>query len=373
MVSMPKILCADLHDIVSIHLSREERSTFNGFYVSVLKHYLTNDVPGLEKLLPRIEASKLGAEEKRILTVLGRARLAARKGACGEDELRDLLEFQPEEGILRGEFFYVLALCFESMNRVREMSDAYHAASQAFRASGVNAKAVKALFNHISAEHRLHPERKFLSNFQFCYREAKKYKVHSTAAMALVNISREYQVIGGFDLALKYVNRALALLDRQRYARSYFLALAHRSHVLLVMERRVEALEDYREAQLCTFPDVRTSLETLKAIFDGKLAPDVPPALQSWEGRVAEVRGAGKQKLGQLEERLLQFLSERPRSRWELIEFLYGGKLSPEVLENRFNNTLQRIKKKLPGLIVNVNGRYSLAEALLETRHKRNA
>ena len=194
--------------------------------------------------------------------------------------------------------------------------------------------------------------------------------------MALVNISREYQVIGGFDLALKYVNRALALLDRQRYARSYYLALAHRSHVLLSLDRRVEALEDFKEAQLCTYPDVRTAIASLKAIFDGKEAPDVPasPVLYSWSERVSEARAAsGKQKLGQLEERLLQFLSERPRSRWELIEFLYGGKLSPEVLENRFNNTLQRIKKKLPGLIVNVNGKYSLTESLVETRYKRNA
>jgi tetratricopeptide (TPR) repeat protein len=381
MVSLTKILNADLHEIVAMHLSREERSTFGGFYVSLLKHYLTNDVTALEKLLARIESGKsadaatkfkLSDGDTRILSALGRARLASRRGNVSETELAALLETMPDEGALRGEFFYVLALCFESLNRVREMSDAYLAASQELRKCGVHSKAVKALFNHISAEHRLHPTKKFLSEFQFCYREAKKHKVHSTAAMALVNISREYQLIGGFELALRNVNRAILLLDRQRYARSYYLALAHRAHVLLVMGRKEEALEDFREAQLCTFPDVSTALETLKDIFSGNQEPSVKPALESWEGRVAEAN-QGKQKLGPLEQRLLKFLSETPRTRWELIEFLYGGTLAPEVLENRLNNTLQRIKKKLPGLIVNDGGRYRLAEALVDTRLKRNA
>ena len=159
MVKLIQILNADLHEIVNLHLGREDRSTFAGFYVSVLKHYLTDDMAALEKLLNRIEASKLSLEEKRTLSVLGRARFAARQAQCGEGELRDLLEYMPEEGPMRGEFYYVLALCFESMGRTREMSDAYHAASQAFRTTGVKQKAVKALFNHISAEHRLHPDK----------------------------------------------------------------------------------------------------------------------------------------------------------------------------------------------------------------------
>ena len=310
----------------------------------------------------------------RSLSVLGRARFAARKGSCGEGELRDLLEYIPEAGPLRGEFFFVLALCFESMNRVREMSDAYLAASQEFKRAAVHGKSVKALFNHLAAEHRLHPEKKFLHDFQFCYREAKKHKVHSTAGMALVNLSREYQVMGAFDLALKFVNRALALLDRQRYARSHFLALAHRSHVLLCLGRKREALEDFREAEPCSFPDVKDALATIQAILEEKATPSTPPALQSWEGRVRELdRENLRKKMGLLEQRLIEFLAGRPRTRWELIEFLYGGNLAPEGLENRFNNTLQRIKKKIPGVIVNVNGKYSLAEELVEYRYKRNA
>ena len=89
MTKLIKILNADLHEIVSMHLGREERSTFAGFYVSVLKHFLTDDMPALEKLLRRIEASKLSLEEKCALSVLGRARLAARQGKCEEPELRD--------------------------------------------------------------------------------------------------------------------------------------------------------------------------------------------------------------------------------------------------------------------------------------------
>ena len=77
-------------------------------------------------------------------------------------------------------------------------------------------------------------------------------------------------------------------------------------------------------SQICSFPDVQTAIASLKAIFAGASEPAVKPALRSWEGRVLEINGAqGKQKLGALEQRLLQFLSEKSRTRWEMIEFLW--------------------------------------------------
>ncbi len=374
MMSMSRILNADLTEIVDMHLKREERTSFAGYYVSIMKHFYVNDTEALASLLERIKVANMKPDEKATLLALGKARYATCIENCTEETFEDLLGTMPDSGIFRGEFYFVIAQCFEVMGRLREMSDAYLESYKTFKESGVHGKSVKALFNHIAAEHSLHPGKKFLSDFQFLYREAKKHKVHSTAAMALVNISREYQLIGGHELALKYVNRSLALLDRQRYARSFFLALAHRAHVLVCMDRKEEALQDYREAQLCTFPDVRTSLESLKAIFEGKDQPGVKPALMSWEGRVEEFTVSGqKPKLGALEQRLLKFLSEGTRTRWEMIEFLYGDKLDSEVLENRFNNTFQRLKKKVPGLIVSTGGKFSLAEALVEFRYKKNA
>lgn len=373
MLQIKRVLDADFDEIVSLHLGREGRRTLEGFYVSVLRHYFSGDTDALARLIERVGESELPLGEKEMLVAVGRGRMAARRRACGEKEIRALREAMPADGPWRAELHYVLALCFESMDRTREMSEAYLRAARELKACGVARKSVKALFNHIAAEHSLHPGRKFLAEFQHCYREAKRAKAQGTAGMALVNISREYQLIGAFDAALRYVNRALALFGRQRFGRSYFLALAHRAHVLYLMGRKEEAKADYEEALLCAFPDVKSSLETLRAIFSGKQEQEEKPVLQSWEGRVREAAGGLRPNLGPLEQRLLQHLGEKPRTRWELIEFLYGTSLSAEVLENRFNNTFQRLKKKVPGLIVKSNGKFSLGEALLEARLKKNA
>mgnify|MGYP003346912391 CR=1 FL=1 len=56
MASITEILNADLHEIVSMHLKRHDRASFEGFYVSIMKHYFMNDVEALEKLLGRFQA-----------------------------------------------------------------------------------------------------------------------------------------------------------------------------------------------------------------------------------------------------------------------------------------------------------------------------
>lgn len=365
-LTLKAVFDADLDELVKLHLTRVERSSLEGFYVSVVRHYLENHPVLLEKALARIPSLGFGPVGG-LVAALTAARLEITGGkvspACFERLLGYLHEFPEWDG----ELLFVLALCFETNGDRHEMSRAYLSSAEAFRAQGVSTKAVRALLNHVAAESQLHGERSYLSEYNHVFREAMKVKAHSTAAVARLNASYEYAGNGAWRVALSYVNRALALLSRQKGSRSWFLALAHRAHVLHELGREEEGRHDYEELRLCRQWDLAGVRESLDRIYGSRAEAPSAPMPDSWKKKAA---GAGA-PLGEIEEKLLRFLEDGPKEKGEILSHLYGDRLSWETLTNRFNNTLVRIRKKQPGLVVFEAGRYRLAEKLLPARLRR--
>lgn len=361
MKTLVKILDADLEELTELHLRRTERRSVFGFYVSALRHYLEGDRGFLAQTLARLPEAEGDAADKEIAGMLIEARLAVRAGEVADSIVKKLEAKLPSAGDWTGEMQFVLALCHEIRGEKRPMSARYQQASVTLADLGARRKAVKALLNHVAAESAQHPERHHLREYEYIYRQAKRVKNYSTAAVALLNISHEYHDIGALQLALSHVNRAIVLLDRQKQGRSYFLALAHRAHVLHDMDRKEEGMLDYEALMASAFADLKGVRETLEAAYGGMRGEAPKSAMvDAWKGRHEEFQRM-KDKLGSLEQKLLKFVADSPREKADIIEHLYGDKLSWDVLENRFNNTLSRLKKKCPGIIVWEKGKYRLS------------
>jgi tetratricopeptide (TPR) repeat protein len=363
MKTLVKILDADLDELMELHLRRSDRRAVIGFYTSALRHYLEGDRGYLAQTLARLPEAEGDAEDKKIARILIEARLAVRAGSVSEEQVKALEAILANSGDWAGEVQFVLALCHEARGEKRQMSARYQQSAVTLSDLGARKKAVKALLNHVAAESAQHPDRHHLREYEYVYRQAKRVKNFSTAAVALLNISHEYHDIGALQLALSHVNRAVALLDRQKQGRSYYLALAHRAHVLFDMDRKEEGRLDYEALLASAFADLAGVRETLEAAYGSTGVIPKSPMVPAWMSRHEEFQRM-KEKLGSLEQKLLKFVADSPREKADIIEHLYGDKLSWEVLENRFNNTLSRLKKKCPGIIVWEKGKYRLSSEM---------
>lgn len=363
MKTLVKILDADLEELTELHLRRMERRSVMGFYVSALRHYLEGDRGFLAQTLARLNEAVGEAADREIVRALVEARLAVRAGNVSDEHLQKLQAMLPKAGDWEGEICFVIALCHEARGEEKLMSSRYQQAAVLLADLGARRKSVKALANHVAAESNLHPERRYLREYEYVYRQAKKSKNFSTAGVALLNISHEYHDLGALQLALSHVNRAIALLDRQKHGRSYYLALAHRAHVLFDMDRKEEGRLDYEALLASAFADLEGVRQTLDGVYGGARAVPVGAMPAAWKGRHEEFQRM-RDKLGLLEQKLLKFVAESPREKADIIEHLYGTTLSWDVLENRFNNTLSRLKKKCPGIIIWEKGKYRLSEEM---------
>lgn len=360
MKTLPEVLDMDLEDLTRLHLRREDRSTLLGFYASALRHYLEGDVASLKAAMARLDAVQASVEEKKILRLLFKARVEIRSRAVKEDTLTALELAVRTAGDWRGELHFVAALAYEAHERTKEASLAYQKAVTELEDIGAKKKAVKAMLNHVAAENLLQPKKRFLTQYQHVYALAKKAKNHSTAGMALLNIADDYHELGAHRLSLSHINRALAHLERQKQGRSYFLALAQRALVLHDLGRDEEGRLDFEALLASPFADLEGVRQTLDEIYAARTAAPDKEMPAPWRGKSLELKTL-REKLGDMEQRLLQFVASEPREKMDIILHLYGDKLSPEVLERRFHNTLARIKKKCPGLIVFEKGRYRLS------------
>jgi len=224
--------------------------------------------------------------------------------------------------------------------------------------------------NHIAAETCLRPEKHYIADMNFIYRQAKITGDTTSIGISLTSLSREYQKLGVFLAALKYARRAVAILSKNAGSAPFHYALVHRCHVFCQLQSFAEAKLDAELAVCCSFEDVHAELALIRAefpILDNalKLTPtknsksEVFPSSSITE-RIGESRAG---RMTRLEQRLIQLVGERSRTKADLARELYGNRLSASVIENRLGNLLSRIRAKHPGLIAYVEGRYCLSEA----------
>lgn len=328
-------------------------------YSEVLLYYLKHDDEKLEK-----SVNNLKLKNSRIAAI-AELRFQIRKMNIDLGVLELVMAEMKSHthDLWKGEFAFVAAMAYEQLRKHPESRDLYYLSHQHLDKGGASRKAIKALQNYLAEESRVNPHKSLIPDYHYVYMRAKKLKDYAVAAMSLSNISREYQIRKAYLPALKFANKSIAFAEKERGSRCFYLTLAHRSHIYWEMGRAYEARKDYEEILAAEFLEVKSVAEFLNKLInnsntDLKMTSYLP---ENWKERIQFKTPLSEPKANRasvLEEQLIQFLSQTPRDKFEIIENIYGHNIDFMVSENRLKNLLNRLRKKYQGRIVFENGKY---------------
>lgn len=337
-------------------------------YADAVMAYLAADFPRHKEAIRNLEAQvESCSEDARVALSLARARLEIRDRAVTSGTVQSLdcsFKSISSDDLWRGEVAVVFARVLEVLFRDQEAEMIYQYLSEWCAKHGFKKRAMLFRLNRIAAYSRCHPEGNYIVEYQSVVRDARKIRDHGTAAIALLNISRELHASGAFYTALRYVNRCIALYSREKNTLACYLAHVHRAHIYLGLGAPDKAQEDMTIAGQSYHAEIIASLRQLKSLqitgnFDQETLSDLTI---SWREKV-RMNVAQEQDVifASLEDALIRCLALGPKTRDQLMRYLWGDHIDPESRIMRFKRLVQRIRKKRPELLECRNGQYSLS------------
>jgi len=370
------LIQANLEELSSLRLILSPEGPL-GFYAEILFAYLKGDIQALGQLVS-ISETNPKEEPYLLINVIARMRLNTRRRILDTELISTLLNriHALSDDLWKGEVYFVLAYAYETAEQ-HESAKSYYKLAAAFLGSqGANRKAAKAEFNYVAADSCIQPDKKrLIADYYFAFKKCRRVREYGMAGAALNNISREYFRLGAHKIALNFSKRALKLLERDFGTIHYYLAVLHQAHVLMALERRSEALLLMEHARGSEFPEIRAGLAVLDGTISngtgGELERDLIP---TWAERLKKQKGRAPQKiLGSLESQLIELLLDGPKHKFEIMDNVYGTRLSMETRESRFKMLMSRLRKKHPGLICLDQGKYRLLDEDASVLTKRSA
>ena len=272
------------------------------------------------------------------------------------NDLQTSADLFDSSSVWSGELAVLLGMGYSQLENRQEALKWFELSAREFLNKGCFRKHLKAMLNVVATRSHIDPNRNLIADYHDLYRLSIKRKTIelSVAITCLINISREYQIIGCHLASLKYVNLAVRHCETQFGSLNHYLALCQRAHVLFEMERRNEAMIDVEMAKASTFPEVKSAINTLLKLME-------------IEGR----NSTNSSRFSDLENTLLRLLN-KPRDKAELVDILYGTRIEYDVRINRFKSLLSCIRKKSPGLITFENGKYKISDYIFVPVNKKS-
>lgn len=363
-----EIIAANLEELSLFLESNAPESSIEAFYASVLQFYHLGDFPALEKT--RVLATQIFAQhpEYSSLRQAIDLRIALRTRTVSEALIRELKE--SERNRWAGELSILQATCFTILDRHEEAKKYFARAASEFEAAGIFAKALRARFNMLVAESHIDNRANLIPKYFALHRMAlrKSTRDEAIATLCLLNISREYELIGSLHAALKYATQAIHVGEANFGNQAYYLCLAHRAHLLVLLGRIPEARVDYDCAKAGNFLEVKAALEFVRE----QLAPHFADLAAASEAHAEHLLPTWKMrkgaedypKLSALETKLVDFLGQGAKPKAEILEHIYGERLDYEVKLNRFKAMIGHLRRKSPHLLICENGEYRLSSLI---------
>lgn len=376
-----EVIEASLEEL--IQMSRASGRSGDGLdiYIDVLIAFHKGDAVGLSALSERLSS-------KGVVRILTMMRLALLRRTITLPLIQEAKDHLPDAGAWKGELSLLIAHGYLAIERFQEAKDGFDLASQELRALGAVGKSLRADLNSVVATSHLFPDGVYVAEYQVIWKKARKDKQWLVAATCLMNLSREHQLLGALSKAVELAGRSIATCHDHPLSENYFLCHAQRAHVLLEMNRDLEALRDLEIVKMSRFPVVIAAYEVLLRLFprlcsktvgevekrspvdesavaDG--AEECPVSLPEWRTRL-ETSNLPLATLSAQEEALVQFVAAAPRSKFAICDHLFGTSVHPFAAENRLKNLLGRIRKKCPGLVIYSNELYSVPRSLVASR-----
>ncbi|MCB0413973.1 MAG: helix-turn-helix domain-containing protein [Bdellovibrionales bacterium] len=367
--SLVRILQGNLLELIEIRYQEECSSEIEKEYLEVLIHYFKGNVERLSQIMSSIL--------NKDIYPLVKMRLMTLETNASHKEIDHLLSQFLESNlgkarIWQAEGLFVAAQCLASVEINKKAGELYKKANLLFSRENCVHKSVKSLLNHLACVSRFDPEISLISDYYYLAKKAKKCGEQVVVGICLLNISREYQLLGAKETALDYVNESIQSLEADYGSKNYYLAIAHRAHLYIELERFNEAKRDYDLLISAKHPAMEESIKVIDKLMGEQSQPKIEILSTSWRERLlrSEIEKA-KAKLTVFESKLVELLVEQPRKKEDLVTLLYGNQVDYLSANNRFKVLLSRLRKKRPNLIVSSNGRYQVSDKLVRPNLER--
>jgi tetratricopeptide (TPR) repeat protein len=344
-------------------------------YSKTLLYFLQGDLASLRRNAVTIEEiAGEGADfaEFSAIVTLTRLRIHLLEQKFDETLVEKALGLTRASPQWRGELLFVVAAYYFDQRRYQEASGYFLKAEHELQKTGASRKALKAFSSHIAALSWIYPDQPLVREYFEIYRKSRKAGETVSAAMALLNLSREYQKLGAIVSAFRVGERGLSLLKGNIGGLAYYYLMLQSAHLLLDLGRFPEAMLRFELCASGRFPEVIAARKILNERLcigipqnSHEAAFPEPSPSPTWRERRehGEMDSDSRIRLGALEEKLLRFLCSCPRKKSEICRFLYGDKMKEPTIDARFKSLIERIRNKLPGVLIYDSGRYSIKDS----------
>ncbi len=272
----------------------------------------------------------------------------------------------------QGEIQILVGNAYAGLSMPAQAILSYAKAANNFRNANDFSRSIFAEFSELAMQTHLDQQKNRIPHFHALARRALRgdEKNICVAGLCYLNMAREYQLIGAHHAALNFSNRSVRHLESEYGSRNHLFAVAQRADVWLVLKRNFEAQTDIEICASSVFSDVKEAAEILREKLNKNLrseAPKIAPPLSetgalppAWQDRNNEL---SRKTLTSQEEALVRFVAAKMRTREELLEHMFDGRLDYESRIARLHNLLARVRKKFPELLCHDRQGYFIADA----------
>ncbi len=366
------VIEAPLQELIDLQHSKH-LTKGQALYCKVLVAFLSSDHSSLQSLCRDLEnlANQTQTLELVVLFHLAKIRLSIRQRTVDLEMLRNLigLMYMPVREPLQSEGYFVIARGQEVLAQHANAARFYDKSHIGFQKCGAHRKSMKALFNSLANQTRIDPSLSYISDYKkLCYL-ARRVKDNGTMAVALMNISREFESLADFNLSLKYATRAITFLQNDMGTLQYFMSLVHRAHLYLSLNQLSEAQRDLDRARRSEHIEIQAAVKYLTLQISGSLENTLTPAdfknmTKCWQERVIDNhynKERGNDVLSKNEKRVRDVLSHGPHPRNALTDILRGSAKEPEFLLLRLKALFHRLRTQCKELVAFENGTFKLS------------
>lgn len=271
------------------------------------------------------------------------------------------------ESVYSAEAALALGRYYLAFDKYQEASDTFKIAHDKLEKMGLKKKALKAYQNLLISKTRVNPNKRYIQDYEFLAKRASELGEKAVESISYHNISRELFFIGAFNVALRYSNLAIKLLDEERGTLHFFEALLHRCHLLIELNLYERAYEDYQYAKTSTHTQTLNALKVIeKLLTESKNKMSLSHIEPCWRVKLARTKKTSF-NFTKSESKFIEFIKGEPKSRIEIIDFLYGAEADYEASLNRLRVLLSRLRKKAPALIVEECETFTLIDNIYES------
>lgn len=338
--------------------------TRESMYVEVLINYLQKDINKLKLVVNKI-SSETSLQDYEIINSISNLRYKIASKSYSVNDIEKTLLIVEQFPVWKGDVYSVCAYAYARLGKHVKSKILFKKAYNALNEIGAKRRALLALQNYIVAESNIHDEKKLIGEYKHLIRKAIKFGHPTIAAGGYLNLSRQFQRHGAIRTALKNIEKAESLIEKDSGILQYFLILSHKCHLLIQLNRKDESRILLDELTCSNHKEIIENVKFLELLIvedEKKLKNlNLNSMTDSWKERVTSKKEI---KLGRLEEKLVEFISESPRTKIEIISHLYGQNLDYVVLDNRFKNLIGRFRKKVPDLIIFENDKYRISDTM---------